>query len=887
MAERPSRLIAAHLRASSLCKDAFIHQGALFGRRGFYVATRLARGDGIARAGSTPVIDEQKSKVDAFYLTNAIPICAFSSTVERRRSRRRLGRKTRSMLPSTRSLFSEGTWNPEDVNDGQSTRTLVTPAMLEVMSDFKSGTERLSMGDPLPVEQGGSPIAVREDPWERFGLGNKVAPAPLTSPASSSPFSLKRINTQNVVDRYHHQNKCIPVLTPKDKFFNFWDPIIIVCLIFTAVVTPVEVAFLRQPEWPFDSLWYVNRVVDGWFVLDMFVQFNLAFKVNKHTDTYVTDRGLIAKQYLRGFFMIDLLSILPYDSLPGSVSDLKALRMLRLLKLMKLLRVLRAGRIFKRLESNVVVHYGVMKLWSFLFLVIFSAHLMACALRLVTGIEDNPDANWILNYYGDERYAKYDDPPWATLYLLAYYWSIMTMTTIGYGDVLPVTVGEMICTVICMMIGTSIYAYIFGNVCSILDGMTLRSQLFYNTMDQLNTFMELEDLPEPLRQRLRDFYRYKHSHQGLEDWRSLVAEMSPVLQGEVAMKINGSWLQSIRLLRGIDEKLSTQISLAMGTTHYCALEKVIDLHEPPETMYIVERGIVAGLARVYTTGKCIGDDCLWMAVDSPRPYCATTLSYASLLTLQRSDIMEAVAFYPQVQERLIKAGTRARAQQKVLVYARAIIHFRSAMQEYSWSNPKTGEVIRGSILLPKPGMVEAMNYVMNSPPEKELYRVEPLFLPALEGIVSACWAKWQKYHDSAAKIQSCYRGGKERVNMLLAHATVLKAVRTLQRGVRAWLFRNRFKSSKKFREALGSKDDPNADIRIRLLHMEDKLDSLADEVNLMNRRTRSDAQLMMTLIADIHGSMRHDSQAKRQVIRQQTMKNTVGSRTARRGFKGV
>jgi hypothetical protein len=37
----------------------------------------------------------------------------------------------------------------------------------------------------------------------------------------------------------------VPVMTPKNRFFNFWDPVLIVCLIFTAIVTPVEVAFLR------------------------------------------------------------------------------------------------------------------------------------------------------------------------------------------------------------------------------------------------------------------------------------------------------------------------------------------------------------------------------------------------------------------------------------------------------------------------------------------------------------------------------------------------------------------------------------------------------------------------------------------------------------------
>ena len=50
------------------------------------------------------------------------------------------------------------------------------------------------------------------------------------------------------------------------------------------------------------------------------------------------------------------------------------------------------------------------------------------------------------------------------------------------------------------------------------------------------------------------------------------------------------------------------------------MENVINLHEPPLMMYVVERGIVAGFNRVYTSGSCLGEDCLTMPIDAPRPY---------------------------------------------------------------------------------------------------------------------------------------------------------------------------------------------------------------------------------------------------------------------------
>jgi hypothetical protein len=729
-------------------------------------------------------------------------------------------------------------------------------------------------------------------PW----ANNKVAPLPPKK--KTMPFwsdaEKAALRANNLPEKRRKSwGSCVPVMMPRNVFFNFWDPVLIMCLIFTAIVTPVEVAFLRPPEWPFDGLFYVNRVVDGCFVIDMCLQFNLGYNFGVHASNVITDRWKIITRYLKGSFMIDFISIVPYDYLPGGVSDLKALRMARLLKLFKLLRVLRAGRIFKRLETSVVIHYGYMKLVNFFFIVIFSAHLMACAFRLVAGIEGSGDKNWILNYFGDEKYATYDDPPWATLYLTAYYWAIMTMTTIGYGDVLPVTAAELVCTTVCMMIGTSIYAYIFGNICSILDGMTMRSQTFHNTMDQLNTFMEDRFLPEVLRVRLREYYRYKFEYQGLEDWRSLMSGMSPVLQGEVAVKINGSWLRSIALLRDCDDKMYTQISLAMTSVAYCPLEMVVHLHELPTAMHIVERGIVGGLHRIYPSGTCLGEDCLWQPIESPRSYSAATLSYATLLSLQRADIMDVVAFFPHVRARLDRAGARARAQQKVIVYARAVIHFKHALRLFTWTDPNgTGEVSKGSMMLSKVGMEAAMEFVCRFPPCKDLYRVDPLFPNALDGVVQACWGRWQTYQNAASKIQSAFRGRNQRKSFLEIYRIKKGAASMLQRGIRTMLFRKRLRASFKMRESLRA-GDPNADLRLRLGHIEDKLATLGGSLRDMECRGWQESQFLIGMLAEVHTAVRRDSQASRMVLNHRTLAVSGAGAGAggsmqhkRRGFKG-
>ena len=48
------------------------------------------------------------------------------------------------------------------------------------------------------------------------------------------------------------------------------------------------------------------------------------------------------------------------------------------------------------------------------------------------------------------------------------YWAFTTLTTVGYGDVLPVSRAEMVVTMIVQFAGTCILGYVMGDVASML-----------------------------------------------------------------------------------------------------------------------------------------------------------------------------------------------------------------------------------------------------------------------------------------------------------------------------------------------------------------------------------------------------------------------------------
>ena len=116
--------------------------------------------------------------------------------------------------------------------------------------------------------------------------------------------------------------------------------------------------------------------------------------------------------------IIDLLAILPFY-LPFISADLRFLRMMRLFRLFRLLRVFKLGRYFEALQiiMKVIRTSGpqlVMSVAICFFVMLFSAIIMYTV--------ENP--------VQPEQFPNVISSLW---------WAICTLTTVGYGDVYPIT----------------------------------------------------------------------------------------------------------------------------------------------------------------------------------------------------------------------------------------------------------------------------------------------------------------------------------------------------------------------------------------------------------------------------------------------------------------
>ena len=158
--------------------------------------------------------------------------------------------------------------------------------------------------------------------------------------------------------------------------------------------------------------------------------------------------------------LIDLLAILPFYL--ATAIDLRTLRLMRLLRLVRLLKLVRYNQALSRFTKAL---YLVKEE-----LIIFTLASLVMLYLSAVGIYHFEHAAQ------PEVFRSIFDGLW---------WAVATLTTVGYGDIYPITMGGRIFTFMILMIGLGLVAVPTGIIASALSDV--RNQNAANKAKQAGT----------------------------------------------------------------------------------------------------------------------------------------------------------------------------------------------------------------------------------------------------------------------------------------------------------------------------------------------------------------------------------------------------------------
>uniref|UniRef100_A0A8C4M6G2 Voltage-gated inwardly rectifying potassium channel KCNH2 n=1 Tax=Equus asinus TaxID=9793 RepID=A0A8C4M6G2_EQUAS len=444
-------------------------------------------------------------------------------------------------------------------------------------------------------------------------------------------------------------------------FKAVWDWLILLLVIYTAVFTPYSAAFLLSDQdesqrgdcgYTCSPLTVVDLIVDIMFVVDIVINFRTTY-VNTN-DEVVSHPRRIAVHYFKGWFLIDMVAAIPFDLLIFHTGSDETTTLIGLLKTARLLRLVRVARKLDRYSE-----YGAAVLFLLMCTFALIAHWLACIWYAIGNVERpylEPKIGWLdsLGVQLGKRYNGSDPasgPSVQDKYVTALYFTFSSLTSVGFGNVSPNTNSEKVFSICVMLIGSLMYASIFGNVSAIIQRLYSGTARYHTQMLRVKEFIRFHQIPNPLRQRLEEYFQHAWSYTNGIDMNAVLKGFPECLQADICLHLHRALLQHCPAFRGASKGCLRALAVKFKTTHAPPGDTLVHLGDVLSTLYFISRGSIEILRDdmvVAILGKndIFGEPVSLHARPGKSSADVRALTYCDLHKIQRADLLEVLDMYP-------------------------------------------------------------------------------------------------------------------------------------------------------------------------------------------------------------------------------------------------
>ena len=417
-------------------------------------------------------------------------------------------------------------------------------------------------------------------------------------------------------------SRCI--LHPDSTVSAGWDMLIAMMVAPMLVTIPLSMGF-RDVN---DRLFFANLVMEGFFVADIAKN----FFTGRHTasGTIVMSHGRIAKHYLKSWFLPDLLSAIPVDSIlvwsnieaDANADNFalynKSLKLMRLLRMAKLLRLMRFTqmRLISRLvrtitylrrfmEDTMNVHIPQPMIYMLMLLcvLLLAAHWLGCVNFMLVRLWNFPTSSWVTqaglaDQHNVTEARQYSYALYKALYQMVdgenilrsgYQMSCDSLDDSSEGQYCQVETWVTLCS---LWIGNIFYALIIGVFSSVVSRQDQSRRAFENKVSQVNAYMRVRSLPADLRFNIREYYQIRFSHGRMFDEDEILKDLSPGLRDQVLQWNVKHLVEVVPFLSHCDALFISRVSLVLRPEVELEGKVIFEERSAGSKMYFISSGLV-------------------------------------------------------------------------------------------------------------------------------------------------------------------------------------------------------------------------------------------------------------------------------------------------------
>jgi len=381
------------------------------------------------------------------------------------------------------------------------------------------------------------------------------------------------------------------------------------------------------------------------------------------------------------------------------------MRVIRFLRVLRLLRLAKLKRIFVGIEDYIAstTLATMFQFLRLLFIIFLLAHWTACLWYYVASVEIlSEQETWV-------SVVLVSSPSTFELYVTAFYFTISTMSTVGYGDIHPYSRLEMVFAILTMVLACGVFAYTLGSINSLLIKSGAEGNEYRSRVISVNRYMKKKDVPYDTQFRVRRYleYLWENQKKNLLKEKEIISMLSASLRDEISSYVHGAILLSCPVFEQLEPLVISRLSKLLEGETFAPGDIITEQGQITTKMYFLQSGQVSIYHRetnshfaTLGTNMVFGEIAFFALI--PRTASVCCLTFVDVFALSRADLDSVAEELPVSKEKLeliqekCKKGDFSSLQVRCFICmelghvatrcSRVLINFDHELSQKKWLN---------------------------------------------------------------------------------------------------------------------------------------------------------------------------------------------------------